>query len=371
MADQRYISGVDRPVAAPGGFGIVLAVVTAMILLSFLPGLTMAAGTAAGTLIPNTATMTFAVDGAHKNTRSNTTLTLVDEVLDVVVAPEQAEPVAIDSPMDSAVLSFLVSNTGNGSEAYHLFLDLNINEGGFDPAAGQLFIESNGVPGLQTGPGGDQPHVDGTAVVIAAGALLSVYAVAEIPGALATHAESRIRLRAVSGTLIAAAGIDDPDSPDFPQPGSNFAGLGDGGTHAVVGLTHQSAQPVFFAFSGFRVDAPVVTLNKTAVAVRAPDGSDAVRPGSLVDYRLQVEVRGAGGIGAASLTDVLPAELDFVAGSLAINGVPEDDDLEPAATDIGGFDGGLRTVKISLGDIALAGPAGAAVHIVTFSATIR
>lgn len=342
-----------------------------LLALTTSPLAALAAGTAAGTLIPNTATMQFAVDGAPGMVRSNTTVTRVDEVLDVVVSPEQAETVAIDSPMDAALVSFLVTNTGNGHEAYRLFLDLNVNEGGFDPDGGELFVESNGVPGLQRGPGGDTAHVDGSPWSFAPDQAVTVHAAVRIPAALGDNAESRIRLRAVSATLFGASGVEDPGSPDFPAPGTSFAGLGDLGGHAVVGLTHNVAQPVFFAFSGFRVDAPVVTLDKRAVAVRANDGSDAVRPGSVVDYRMQIEVRGSGTVADLTLTDPLPSELAFVAGSLAINGVAEDDDLEPAGIDAGGIDAVSGRVSVALGDVALTGAAGSAVHVVTFSATIR
>jgi uncharacterized repeat protein (TIGR01451 family) len=136
-------------------------------------------------------------------------------------------------------------------------------------------------------------------------------------------------------------------------------------------LTHQVDQPVFFAFAGFRIDAPVVLLDKVAVAVRAADGTDAVRPGSVVDYRMRVEVRGAGALTGLRLTDALPAELEYIAGSLAINGATEDDDLHPSGVDPGGFDPRTRTLDVALGDVVLADAAGTAVHVVTFSATIR
>ena len=218
-------------------------------MLILLSPVVQAAGTAAGSLIANTATMQFAIDGTVKETRSNTTRTRVDEVLDVVVTAEQAEVVAIDSPAENAVVSFLVTNTGNGTEDYRLFLDLHVNEGGFDPSSGLLHLESNGIPGLQTGAGGDVPLVEGSPVTMPAGGMVTVYAVATIPGALAANAESHIRLRAVSSTLAAAAGVADPDSPEFPPPGTSYPGAGDGSTHAVVGLTHSAAQPVFFSMA--------------------------------------------------------------------------------------------------------------------------
>jgi len=348
--------------------GVCFLLLTALLLN---PVCSEASGTAAGTLIPNTASMQFAIDGLSKNVRSNTTESRVDEVLDVVVAAEQAEAVAIDSPMETAVVSFLATNTGNGVEGYRLFLDLNINEGGFDPSSGGLWLETNGVPGLQTGAGGDSVHVDGAVVNLIADQNITVHAAVVIPGALAAYAESLIRLRAVSATINAASGVNDPDAAEFPPPGSTFTAAGDGGTYAVVGSTHQAEQPVFFAFPGFRIDAPTVALDKVAVAVRAADGTDAVRPGSIVDYRMRVEVRDAGSLSGMRLKDLLPPELEYIAGSLAINGTVEDDDLEPLGTDVGGYDPHTATLDVGLGDVALADAAGTAVHVVTFSATIR
>ncbi len=72
-----------------------------------------------------------------------------------------------------------------------------------------------------------------------------------------------------------------------------------------------------------------------------------------------------------TLTDPLPAELEFVSGSLSINGLPEDDDLEPTGVDNGGLDGASGRLRVALGDVALTEPSGSRVHVVTFSATIR
>ncbi|MCP5181622.1 MAG: hypothetical protein H6993_04215 [Pseudomonadales bacterium] len=326
-----------------------------------------AAGTAAGTLIPNTATMTFRVDGEIRLESSNTTRTRVDEVLDVVVVAEQGEPVAIASPTSSAVLSFLVSNTGNGQEHFVLTLEAGVNEGGFDPQAAGLFVEGNGIPGLQTGPGGDEPLVMGAQLALAPNENRSVYVQADIPADLRAYSEGFIRLQAVAATLIDATGQSDPRAPGFPGPGAAFPGAGDGGTTAVAGLTLSDQHPVFFAVSGFRIDAPVVTVEKVSTAVRAADGSDAVGPGAVVDYRVRVSVRGDGTVDNARLTDPLPVELSFVPGSLRIDGQLEDDDFEPADVDQAGYDAVAGALNVGLGALVGGGPD----REITFSATIR
>jgi len=103
----------------------------------------------AGTLIPNTADMSFTVEGNGRSVRSNTTTTRVDETLDVVVVAEQADLVTTDSPMSEATLSFLLTNTGNGDEDCEIRLQSNINVGGFDRASTTLYMEQNSVSGLQ------------------------------------------------------------------------------------------------------------------------------------------------------------------------------------------------------------------------------
>ncbi len=330
-------------------------------------GQAVARGTSAGTVIPNTADMHFTVDGELRSIRSNTTETRVDEILDVVVVAEQAEPVTTDSPMTEAILSFLITNIGNGDEDYGIRLQSNINEGGFDPASTTLYLEQNGVPGLQVGAGGDLPYIEGSTLPFTANAQRSIYIVAEIPAGITSNALSQLRLRAVSATLFAQTGLHDPDLPGFPLPGTAFPLLGDNGSTAVVGLSHNPAEPVFSALSGFRIDAPIVSIDKSAIAVRALDGSDAVRPGSIVDYQLQVVVLGNGAVERATLTDLLPPELAFIGGSLLINGSIEDDDFEPIGLDAGGFDQNQGLLQVPLG--MLGSSTGS--HVINFSATIR
>jgi|GEM_PF-4709307 len=115
----------------------------------YMCGPAAAGGMPAGTLIPNTADMSFTVEGNGRSVRSNTTTTRVDETLDVVVVAEQADLVTTDSPMSEATLSFLLTNTGNGDEDCEIRLQSNINVGGFDRASTTLYMEQNSVSGLQ------------------------------------------------------------------------------------------------------------------------------------------------------------------------------------------------------------------------------
>ena len=63
----------------------------------------------------------------------------------------------------------------------------------------------------------------------------------------------------------------------------------------------------------------------------------------------------------------MPAELEYQAGSLVVNGTPEDDDFVPAGTDNAGFDSGTQTITVDLGTVA----GGSPVISITFDAAIR
>jgi len=84
-----------------------------------------------------------------------------------------------------------------------------------------------------------------------------------------------------------------------------------------------------------------------------------------------VEVSGSGMAEALVITDLIPAELEFLAGTLAVSALPPgeevDDDFAPAGVDNTGFDAGTQTVTVSLSDVA----GGAAVITISFDAAIR
>ncbi len=90
-------------------------------------------------------------------------------------------------------------------------------------------------------------------------------------------------------------------------------------------------------------------------------------PGTVISYQLLVTVSGTGDAENLIVTDVMPAELEYIAASLFVNGSAEDDDFAPAATDNSGFDSGTQTVTVDLGSVA----GGSPVISIDFDAAIR
>ena len=336
-------------------------------LLLACAGQAYAIGTDAGLDIQNTATVNFAINGtAQTPVNSNTVVTTVDELIDVVVVDDIGGPVGVSSPDSGAILQFTVTNNGNGSETFRIIADPNIAEGGFAPALNQLYLESNGIPGLQIG--GDTAYVSGTSdPVLAEDESLTVYVVSDIPGGAAQGDDGEVQLSAVSDTIITQSGVDDPDAGGWPSPGDAYAGLGDGGGDAVVGSSHDTGALLVRSTGTYEIADAVVTVNKTVTTVVDPFGGTTVVPGSVITYQLDITVSGSGDAEDVVINDVLPTELAYQANSLVVGGVAEDDDFAPSGVDNSGFNSGSDTVVVDQGVIA----GGSPTLSITFSATVR
>ncbi|MBM4337507.1 MAG: hypothetical protein FJ108_16595 [Deltaproteobacteria bacterium] len=109
-----------------------------------------AAGTPAGTPISNTATVSYDV-GADSYTQSATAVFTVDERIDVVVTWQDAAAVVVAPADVDRLLTFLVTNTGNGSESFALSVDAGIAGDQFDPSNARMYVDANvnhpGFPG--------------------------------------------------------------------------------------------------------------------------------------------------------------------------------------------------------------------------------
>lgn len=327
-----------------------------------------AIGTDAGVNISNTATATFSVNGATQTpVNSNTVQTIVDELLDVVVVDANSGAVAVGAGATGAILQFTVTNNGNGNEVYRIIAEDDVNEGGFDPLLNQLYIESNGLPGLQIG--GDTPYVPGSGdPLLAEDSALTVYVQSDMPPGLVQGDNGDIQIRAIAQTILdATGGLDNPDDPLWPVPGTSYATLGDGGGTAVVGTSADINALLLRTQGRYQVSEAVLSIDKTAVSIVDPFGGNTIVPGSVITYELALRVVGSGVAQSVQVSDVLPAELAYQPDTLIVAGIAEDDDFAPAGVDNSGFDEASNTLLVETGDVA----GGAADIVISFDAAIR
>ena len=337
-----------------------------LLMAGFSASLGYAIGTDAGAQVENTASASFAISGAvQPPVTSNTTQTVVDELIDVVVVSNDGGVVGVASPETGAVLQFTVTNNGNGSEVFRILPDDGVAEGGFDPVINQLYIESNGVPGLQ--PGADTSYVPGISdPELAEDEVITIYVEANIPAALAQGDNGDVELRAISETIRTQAGTDDPDDVAWPTPGTSYAGLGTNGGDVVVGNSHDIANLLVRTTGRYQINSAVVTLTKTVDSVLDPFGGTTVVPGSVITYRLELSVSGVGTAENLVVSDPIPAQLDYQIGTLQVDGLAEDDDFAPLGTDNSGFDSGTGSVVVDRGSVA----GGSPTVVITFDAAV-
>jgi uncharacterized repeat protein (TIGR01451 family) len=301
-----------------------------------------AAGTLAGTNIENIATATYDTGAGTVDIQSNTAVILVDELLDVTATSSDPGDVATTNGATNAVLTFRITNTGNGPEAFRL--TPNVSNGGddFDPVLSQVVIDTNGNNAYD--PGVDTVYVAGTNdPLLSPDQSVTVFILNNIPATQANGDRANVSIVAAAATGTGA-------------PGTTFTGAGEGGGDAVVGTSGADAEA-----NGFlRVNAASVALSKSATVQDQFGGNNAV-PGATITYTIVATVSGAGSLTNLVINDPIPAGTTFVAGSMTLQATSLTD---PVDADAGNFNG--SRVSISLGTV----PAGET-RTVTFRTIIQ
>jgi uncharacterized repeat protein (TIGR01451 family) len=300
-----------------------------------------ALGTPAGTVVQNTASVSFNL-GAGTATLSASAQFTVDELVTVNVAWQDAAPVAVAPADVDRLLSFLVTNTGNGSESFALALDPALVGDQFDPTNARIYLDTNGSTVYE--PGVDPLYVPGVNdPVLAADGSIWIFALADIPPTPVNGDRGDVDLSASSLTGTTT--------------GTIFAGAGDGGGDAVIGAGAAGVVGSYVVADVF------VSIAKTAV-VTDGGGGNVAAPGSTITYTLVVTTTGVGNVDNLVITDPLPPFTSWVPGSLTLNAGALTDAADADAGDFGGTT--PNQVTVALGNVA----GGSLPQTITFAVTI-
>jgi len=285
-----------------------------------------AAGVLAGTLIENTATATYKSGISTGSVTSNKVTVKVDELLNVAVTTLSTAPaVAGNAP---AVLVYSVTNSGNGPEAFDLAADPKVAGNAFDGTVTQLALDTddNGIyeAGIDTMLGAGAATQS-----LAPDKSVKVFVLVTAPAGATDAQTSQVRL-----TALAATGTG--------TPGTSFAGKGEGGGDAVVGLTSASAN----SLASLIASLAAVTLTKTAAITDQFNTAKPV-PGATVTYTLSAKITGTGTVEGLHINDGIPAGTTYVPGSLKLgtSALTDADDTDAGKAGTSGIDVTLPTLS--------------------------
>jgi uncharacterized repeat protein (TIGR01451 family) len=301
-----------------------------------------AAHTQAGTIINNNATATYDLPtGGQSTVTSNTVSLTVDELLDVSVASTDGGDVSVSPGATGQILTYRVTNAGNGDEAFRLTARDNGGGDDFDPSVTSIVLDGNGNGTYD--PGIDAVYVSGSNdPVLAPDGSAIVFVLSSIPAGATNTQRGRVDLVAVAATGSGA-------------PGTTFAGQGQGGGNAVVGATGADAEDDGY----YAVAAASVSFVKSATVADPFSGTTNV-PGSVITYSLVATISGSGSLANLRIADAIPVGSTYQPGSIRLEGSPLSD---AADADAGEYTG--SGIAVRLGTVAAG-----STRTVTFQAKI-
>jgi uncharacterized repeat protein (TIGR01451 family) len=288
---------------------------------------TLAAGVTAGTLIENTAIANYGEGGVARSINSNTVTVRVDELLDVTLTSLDPGPVT-GRPGD-AVLTFELTNQGNGPEAFRLLANPTIADNDFDVSVAAIAIDSNGNGTYDEGIDQilAQPQ---TTAVLAPDAALTIFVLVTVPGGASDQQTSFVELaaQAVTGN---------------GTPGTSFDGAGVDGGDAIVGTTGAAA-----VARGSLVNTFSSVQLVKSVALRDPFRGTSAVPGTIATFTIEARVSGTGTVDNLIVTDAIPEGTTYAPGTLALDGAALSDSADGDA----GTASDAQGISVNLGNVA-------------------
>ena len=291
------------------------------------------AGTPAGTAIKNFVVVTYQVgmdpDAVYVEKAAHTFT--VSELIRSNVSALEPQGIGTSTPATSAVLSFQLTNTGNGNEPFLLTTEDGL-PGQFTPDVTGIWIESNSQPGWQSDDTLYLPSNGG--VPLAADQSETIYVVSDIPPNLADESKSDVALVSTSGTNMASSQLI----------GGSLDGLGDGGIEAVIAQDNARHQDA----SHYTVSTVKLDVEKTILSIKDPYGTDLSMPGSEVTYKIRLVASGTGTANNLVIDDAVPDSMQYKNNSLTLNGNPLSDSADG---DIGRYDSTQKVAYFTPGTI--------------------
>ena len=277
-----------------------------------------AAGTLAGTVVTNNASLTYSVGGTPITTAviSGDDVFVVDDKVDLLVTNQGIKDGVTPGSSDNAV-EFSVKNEGN--KVHDFLLIPNQNNGNpfgvtdtIEVTITGIFVESGTTLGYQAGED-IATFID----ELAPDAFKTVYIVSSIPNTAVINdvAEVTLTAQAADGGAIGTQGGVSAEDTGLDDAGDVQIVWGDGA--GSNGAPDVPSSGTHGDTSAYKVQTATLLLSKTSCVVSDPfNGTTNPKriPGAVIRYAFEVENTGNKEAATVVLTDDIQAILDASAG---------------------------------------------------------
>ncbi len=285
----------------------------------------LAASTASGTSIDNTATLSFSVGGVTQTAvPSNTASFVVDTKLNLTVVKVDGTPVPVTPgqvsatplPNPPAYLSFTVTNTGNATQDF-ILSNINLPLGSNSPFSGntefavsncRTFVENGGAAGLQIGSDTEAIYLDN----VAAETSRTVYLVCSTPLTATNGQDAAAGLVAEAVDAAGTSGAHSASYTNAQLTAPNTVGgvelVAADGSGGETGDAIGDAK--FSARSAYVIQTATLSVTKTVTTICDPiNGTTNPKaiPGGMVTWVITVTNTGSASATLATISDTLNA----------------------------------------------------------------
>jgi len=313
----------------------------------------LAAGTVAGTTVSNTASVDYVVGGVNQtDVNSNAKTFVVDRKINMTVAELGGAATSVVPGATVKVTTFTVTNNSNSIADFKLVATQQA--GGAAPFGGTdnfnvtnllVYVDSNGNNTYDAGTD-TATYIDELAI----GGSKTVFVLGDIPigsvdgdkSVVILTANAALTTNGATGAFVASSGslaADAVETNTLVADDMSFIDTVFGDSKATGGNT--AGDGVDFDKDQYNVVTASIAVTKSATVYSDPfNGTTNPKsiPGAIVEYCLDVNNTGTGAADTIVLTDVVPTNTTFVAGSIKSaatgtgsacdlgSGVTEDDD---------------------------------------------
>ncbi len=286
-------------------------------------GQAWAAGTVAGTTVSNSASVSFSVGGVAQPTVNTTAPAsfVVDRRVNLTVAEVGGTATQSAPGSTDQVTTFTVTNSTNATMDFRLLASQDANGAttafsdtdNFNATNVRVYVDN----------GDNIFNAGDTATFIdelAPDTTVRVFVVADMPGGQADGSTAGITLTAISADsgTVGTLGADSTQTSGADTPGSVDTVFGD-----AAGDTDAARDGRFSDDDEYDIAAATVSLLKNSRVISDPFNATTnpkAIPGAVVEYCIRIENSGGAPATSLAISDSLPANTSYVAGSLLVGG---------------------------------------------------